>query len=284
MNNYDVIIVGAGPSGISCAVYLKRFNYNVLVIKKDYGALEKATIDNYYGFNSISGKELFDIGVNQALSLGIDVVDEEVVSIENFNDFCVKTNLFTYTSKSLYLATGKQRKKVDILNLEKYEGKGISYCAICDGFFYKKKKIAIIGSGNFMKSELEILKNFSSDIIVFTNGENLEVETDCLVVTDKIVSFDGDTNLNMITTTNNTYQIDGTFIAIGSASASDFASHMGLLLDSKKNIVIDDNFMTNIKGMFAGGDVTGGLLQVSKAVSDGALASIGIKNYLKSIS
>lgn len=281
---YDTIVIGNGPAGISGAIYLKRFNYNVLVIGKDLGALEgDHYIDNYYGLKHIKGSDLINSGIEQARDLGIDVLKDEVVAIEyGANGFVVKTINSTYETKTVFLTAGKPRTKLLIGSLKEYEGKGISYCAICDGFFFRNKKIGIVGNSYYMKNELEVLKKFSSDITVFTNGLDTDV-LDTKVVKDKLVTFTGDENkLTGLDTPNAHYDLDACFIAIGSANATSFAKHLGLQIDEKDNIVVN-NFMTNIPGIFAGGDIIGGLAQVSKAVCDGALASLEIKKYLSNL-
>ena len=281
---YDTIVIGNGPAGISGAIYLKRFNYNVLVIGKDLGALEgNHYIDNYYGLKHIKGSDLINSGIEQARDLGIDVLKDEVVAIEyGANGFVVKTINSTYETKTVFLTAGKPRTKLLIGSLKEYEGKGISYCAICDGFFFRNKKIGIVGNSYYMKNELEVLKKFSSDITVFTNGLDTDV-LDTKVVKDKLVTFTGDENkLTGLDTLNAHYDLDACFIAIGSANATSFAKHLGLQIDEKDNIVVN-NFMTNIPGIFAGGDIIGGLAQVSKAVCDGALASLEMKKYLSNL-
>ena len=281
---YDTIVIGNGPAGISGAIYLKRFNYNVLVIGKDLGALEgNHYIDNYYGLKHIKGSDLINSGIEQARDLGIDVLKDEVVAIEyGANGFVVKTINSSYETKTVFLTAGKPRTKLLIGSLKEYEGKGISYCAICDGFFFRNKKIGIVGNSYYMKNELEVLKKFSNDITVFTNGLDTDV-LDTKVVKDKLVTFTGDENkLTGLDTLNAHYDLDACFIAIGSANATSFAKHLGLQIDEKDNIVVN-NFMTNIPGIFAGGDIIGGLAQVSKAVCDGALASLEIKKYLSNL-
>lgn len=276
---FDTIIIGSGPSGISAAIYLKRFGFNVLVIGKDYGTLAINTpIENYYGISKINGIELIEQGIKQAIDLGIDVLKEEVLKIELGDVFTVSTTNCSYTCKSVYLATGMKRNTLNIPGIKDFEGKGVSYCAVCDGFLYRKKKIAIIGSGDYMKSELEVLKRFSKDIIVFTNGK--EVELDEVVVTDKITCLSGNEKVECVVTTSNSYNIDCVFIAEGAASGFSFAKHLGILLDEHDHIVVND-YQTNIVGIFAGGDVIGGVKQIVKAASDGCCAAYKIKEYLK---
>lgn len=158
---YDVIIIGAGPAGVSAGLYAKRANKNVLILYYGTSNLEKATdIDNYYGFEKgISGKELYNNGIKQAENLKIDVRKEEVLNIEKINnDFIIKTTENEYNSKTVIIATGNKKLRPNIKGISEFEGKGISYCAICDGFFYRNKNVAVIGNGKFALNEASDLK------------------------------------------------------------------------------------------------------------------------------
>ena len=269
----DTIVIGCGPAGVSAAVYLKRFNREVVVIGTNDTTLNLAhQIDNYYPFSNISGKELFDLGIKQLNELNINLIEETVTSIEYYGHFIIKTINNTYEAKKVILATGKARNKLKVKNTKAYETKGLSYCATCDGFFYRNQKIGIIGSGSAMRHELEFLKNISKDITIFTDGEALELEG-FNVVTEKLVSFYGDEYLEGVETLTNKYPIDGMFVAIGDASTFDFIKHLGITTDEKNNIVVNSNYMTNIKNLYAIGDAIGGVLQIAKAVYDGMMVA-----------
>lgn len=280
---YDTIVIGRGPAGISCAVYLKRFNLNPLIIAKDNGTLEQASyIDNYYGFDHISGHDLAMKGIEQAKALDIEMIDAEVVDIQfGAKGYHVKCTAGEFEAKTIFLAMGKKKAMLTIPTRNKFDGSGVSYCAVCDGFFYKNKKIGLVGAGAFMLQEYSVLKNFSKDIIVFTNGEELKEEVEATVVTDKILELIGDKRLEAVKTANGQYPVDGLFIALGSQSGMSLSYHLGLELDEKGNLKVN-NFQTNLPGIFAGGDIIGGFQQASKASADGALASLQIKSYLDS--
>ena len=281
----DALIIGKGPAGISAALYLKRAGIETVVIGKDNGALSRAEkIENFFGQeNPVSGDELIQKGTLQIKNLGVDIYDEEVINIEKEKHFYVKTNNNEYEARTVLLATGKARANAKIEGFEKFKGKGISFCAVCDGFFYKNKKIALIGSGDYAANEYKELLNFTKDITVFTNGEKNISEKfpeNANITYDPIISIDGDDRLSGITTKSESYKLDGIFVAIGTASAADFALKMGVLTD-KDNIIVDEEFMTNIDGLYAAGDTIGGFLQIAKAVSDGAQSSIGMIKYIK---
>lgn len=175
---YDVIIVGAGPAGISASLYTVRRNLKTLIIYKEESALEKTKkIENYYGFeNGINGEDLYKIGIKQAQNIGAEVIKDEVTNIqadylnEKEHIFKVGTLNNEFEAKSVILATGNKKNKPNIKNMDKYEGKGISYCAICDGFFYKNKDVAVIGNGDYAIAEAMDLQNIARSITILTNG------------------------------------------------------------------------------------------------------------------
>lgn len=378
---FDVIVIGAGPAGISSAIYAKRANLNVLVLYSGISNLERATkIDNFYGFpNGISGKELFERGILQARNLGVEVKKEEVLSInqmlseydedntssnsinsatssenseeksinlsKDVNDklslkefsksekrevenvegrkeqsiFNVKTDLGEYQAKSIIIATGNKKVEPHIKGIKEFEGKGISYCAICDAFFYRGKKVAVIGSGKFAKSEAEILKKVASKVYVISNSEKEELNNpkadkndeiknnnnnisnkvslnlseislnsenikseNFEIINKKIEEISGESKVEKIVFEDGSVlKIDGIFIAMGEAGASDFAKTLGILTDKNGNIVVDENMMTNVNGVFACGNILGGLLQVNKAVYEGAKAGLAVSKYIK---
>ena len=274
----EVIIVGSGPAGVSSAVYLKRFNHDVAVISSGVGTLSLAhQVYDYYGYFNVSGKDIFQKGLEQLNHLNIPMIEENVLSIEYYGHFVITTNKSTYEAKKVILATGKARNKLQIKNAKDYESKGLSYCATCDGFFYRNKKIGIIGSGEFMLHELSFLKNISNDITIFSEGNDLVVEG-CNVVKDKIISLYGEEYLEGVNTTEASYPLDGLFVAIGEGSTFDLIKHMGISVDKNNNILVDSNYQTNIKNLYAIGDAIGGVLQIAKASYDGMMVSYAIHN------
>lgn len=281
----DVVIIGKGPAGISAAVYLKRAGLDIVVIGKGYGALEKSEkIENYYGFEEpITGKELVKRGIRQAQRLGIEILSDEVIGITQEESFEIKTTSNTIKSRTVLLATGKSRAGIDIEGFEELKGKGISFCAVCDGFFYRGKKLAVIGNGDYAASELEELLRFTQDIKVFTNGIALntnKLPDSIPIIKEKILKINGTEQVTGITTDGGEYALDGIFVAIGTASAADFAIKLGVLTKDN-DIIVDENYMTNVEGFYAAGDAVGGFLQISKAVSDGAHASKDIIKRVK---
>ena len=278
---YDVIIIGAGPAGISAGLYTKRANKKTLIIYNNESSLEKATkIENYYGFeNGISGEELYKKGIEQAKNLGINVKKEEVIKIDKIKDiFEVKTVNENYTAKNVVLATGNKKNKPDIKNIEKFDGKGVSYCAICDGFFYRGKDVVVIGNGNYAIAETNDLINIVNHVTILTNGkkipefraENVDIEN------RKAVAIEGNDNVEAVELDDGTkLKTDGVFVAQGVAGSTDFARKIGALVKNEK-IVVNEKMQTTVEGLYACGDCIGGTLQVAKAVNDGMIAGIDI--------
>lgn len=279
---FDTIVIGMGPAGISAAIYLKRFGNNVLVLGKDFGTLGMAKeIENYYGMMPTTGKEIAEAGLKQAAKLEVLINHDEVLAIEYMEKgFKVIASKGTYEAKTIFIATGKSRNTLTIAKA--YEGRGVSYCATCDGFFYRGKNLALIGYNEYMAHELEHLLPLAKSVTVYTNGNELMVKLpdNVAVNKDKIINFYGEERFNGIKTANGEYAHDGCFVALGSANAFSLAKHLGLELKDN-NLVVDENMQTNIPGIYAGGDVVGGVLQIVKAAADGCKAGYAINTYLK---
>ena len=277
---YDVIVIGSGPAGITAAIYAKRRNLSILVISKGISALQKAEkIDNYYGFeNGISGKELYENGIKQAKNLGIDFIEDEIINIEYINQFTIETVNSKYEAKAVILATGVSRNVPNIKGIKEFEGKGVSYCAVCDSFFYKDKDVAVLGDGNYAIHEFETLKPVASSVTILTNGNAMVENRDSSIEVNnkKIREFRGDTKLEEVEFEDNTIQsLNGVFIAMGTASSSDLARKIGARIENN-NIIVNESMETTVPGLFACGDCTGGLLQISKAVYEGAKAGLAV--------
>lgn len=283
---YDVIIIGAGPAGISASLYTKRANLNTIVIYNDKSGLEKAeTIENYYGFeNGIDGKSLYISGINQAKNLGVEIKKEEVLKIEIVEKgFEVTTTNNTYISKAIIISTGNKKNTPKIKGIKEFEGKGVSYCAICDGFFYKDKEVAVLGNGNYAISETNDLINLAKQITILTNGkESPDIRAENVkIIPKEIREVRGVDKVEEVEFSDNSkLKIDGIFIAEGTAGTKEFAKKLGILTNVDK-IIVNEKMETNIPGIYACGDCTGGLLQITKAVYEGAVAGLETIKYLK---
>ena len=293
----NIVIIGAGPAGISAALYAARGNMNPLVINNGIGALEKAEkIENYYGLEQpLSGKELYERGISQAEALGVRILDAEVLGISGFDTFTVKTTAGDFDTVSVILATGGKRSAPKIPGLREFEGRGVSYCAVCDAFFYRGKEVAVVGNGDFALHEAEQLRNVTQDVTIYTDGKKPEFsrEHPIAVNTMKIQAIEGDDKVSGLlmqsdiaaqdaeAPENSFYPADGVFVALGTAGSTEIARQMGAEITDKGNIKTDEEMATTIPGLFAAGDCTGGLLQVSKAVYEGSMAAISAGKYVR---
>ena len=291
----SVIIIGKGPAGISAALYTARAKIDTTVIANGLGSLEKAEkIENFYGLEApISGPELVARGVEQAKKLGVKFVDDEVLSIDNSSSLMtVVGKNGSYEASAILIATGASRPAPRIEGLRDLEGKGVSYCAVCDAFFYRGKDVAVLGNGEFALHEAKELLPVVGSVTVLTNGDEAKADfpPEVKVITSKIkqlhggpfnplfgtsgplerVEFENEEELN----------VSGLFVAYGTAGSVALAMKLGILTQDN-SIVVDKEMRTNINGVFAAGDCTGGLLQIAKATGDGAIAAKSMIKYLR---
>lgn len=282
MTEYDVIAVGLGPAAASAANYTAMGGCKTLLIGETAGALWRAgKIANYYATGETSGKELFERGLDQARALGAEVVYGQVVEIAaNGEDFTVKTASEEYRAKAVLLATGAARSRPKVEGLDAFDGKGVSWCAVCDGFFYRKKKVGVYGAGEYAASEAKYLSGIGCEVTLFTDGRETAFGG-VPVRTEKIAKlYGGETLEGVELAGGEKVPLSAMFVAEGVASSADFAKMIGI--ETAGNAVkVNEKCETNVPGLYAAGDCTGGLLQVAKAVSDGAIAGVQICRYLK---
>lgn len=292
-----IIIIGAGPAGISAALYTARGNLQPLVVYNGIGELGKAEkIENFYGLEKpVSGKELFDRGISQAKALGVRFIEAQVLGISGFDTFTVKTTAGDFETESVILATGGKRSAPPIPGIKEFEGRGVSYCAVCDAFFYRGKEVAVLGNSDFALHEAEELKNVTPSVTIYTNGREPEFSRDhpIAVNTMKIQAIEGEERVSgllleaEVSTQSegevqpSFYPAEGVFVAVGTAGSTEIARQMGAELTEKGTIKVDNEMATTIPGLFAAGDCTGGLLQISKAVYEGSLAGISAGKYVR---
>lgn len=281
----DVIIIGNGPAGVSSALYTVRGGLKTVIVGKDGGSLEKADkIENYFGLeNPISGTELLNNGISQVKKLGVEVIKDEVLSIGYNGNFVVQTKDNKYESKSIILATGSSRATPNIKGLKEFEGRGVSYCAMCDAFFYKGKDVAVLGAGDYAINEAKEILPIAKSVALLTNGDKPigEVSDGIDIENGRISEFGGQDSINYVAFEDGRkLEISGVFIAIGVAGSSSFAKKLGAITKGT-TIAIDENGATNIPGLFAAGDCTGGMLQIAKAVYDGAKAGASVIKYIR---
>ncbi|MBE6688079.1 MAG: NAD(P)/FAD-dependent oxidoreductase [Ruminococcaceae bacterium] len=285
MNDKTVIIIGSGPAGVSASLYTKRAGIRTIVISKSSGALEKAHwVNNYYGFpNPISGQDLLKNGVEQASLLGVEFVKAEVFDVSYNGNYTVSTDGGVFNADGVIIAMGTSRKAPLIKGITEFEGRGVSYCAVCDAFFFRGKNVAVLGNSEYAKHEAAELIPLASSVTVLTDGSQPETDFSVPVITDKIVEICGNDKVDSIAfESGKTLVTDGLFVACGTAGSSDIARKLGIAVENGK-IITDNNMSCGFPGIYAAGDCTGGLLQISKAVYEGALAGTEMIKYIRSI-
>ncbi len=280
----EVVIIGSGPAGVSAALYTARGGVSTTVLSKGGGALQKTDkIQNYYGFpDVISGEELARQGIEGAKKLGVRFVEAEVVGIGFEEKLVVETADEKYKADFVVIATGVQRKAPYIPGLKELEGKGVSYCAVCDAFFYQGKRVGVLGNGEYALHEAETLMKMA-DVTIFTNGmpQSCQFPEGLPVVEKKIGRIEGEEHVRAVLLEDGErMELDGLFIAYGTAGSADLAKKIGAL-EEKGRILVDEEMRTNVPGLYAAGDCNGGMLQIAKAVYEGAVAGSSIAKQAK---
>lgn len=299
---YDTIIIGAGPAGLTAAIYLRRANKSVLVLEKEtFGGqiTHSPKVENYPGFMSVSGVEFADKLVEQAMAQGADIDLDEAKGIEKNGDiFTVKGDRCDYEARTVILATGSKHRTLGLDNEERFTGEGISYCAVCDGAFYKDMSIAVIGGGNSALQEAILLSKTSMSVTVvqnlpFLTGESklieqVEATENISVILSSVVTkilgsdkFEGITVRNEETGAEADLSVDGIFVAIGQKPENE--SFKGAVaLDERGYITADESCIPEGEsGIFVAGDCRSkSVRQIATAVSDGAAASVAVCRYL----
>ena len=272
----NVVIIGSGPAGVSAALYTARAGVDTTVLTKGPGALARSEgIENYYGVpGNITGAELERRGIEGAKEVGVKFVEAEAVGLTFTDKLTVETLNGNYPADAVILATGASRTAPPVPGLAALEGHGVSYCATCDAFFYRGKNVAVMGSGEYALHEASALLPLAASVTLLTGGADLTADfpPEITVRTEKVEAILGEEKVTGVRLAGGEeLPMDGVFIALGVAGSTALARKMGAEVDGNK-IVVDANMMTTIPGLFAAGDCTGGLLQVAKAVYEGAVA------------
>lgn len=286
---YDIIIIGAGPSGMSAALYALRANKKVLLLeKKCYGGqiINASNIENYPALPNVSGYDFATNLYNQIKSLGVILKYEEVLEVTDKKE--VITTKDTYKGKNIIIATGLKKRKLNLENEDKLLGSGISYCATCDGNFYKNKNVAVVGGGNTALEDALYLSNIASKVYLIHRRDNFRGEKKLisevkeknnieLILSSNITKIIGEDNLNSIEITDNRnniskLEIDGLFIAIGNIPDNNRFKNI-IDLDENGYIIANANLKTKTDNIYVAGDTrVKTLRQLVTATSDGAIA------------
>lgn len=296
---YDLIIIGGGPAGLTAAIYARRANINVLLIEESSngGKLSKIDkIENYPGIETISGFDLANQLVNHAKKYDTQIVNGKVIKIENKT--VTLADQTSYNGKAILIATGSKQRKLDLEKANEFEGKGISYCATCDGFFFRNKEVVVIGSNYQALEESLYLANLVSKLTIVNRNDSFDaddtlississnekidilynsVPTSLIIEANKIVGL----SINNINTNEkNNIPCVGIFPYISFNPGTDFVNKE--ILDEFGFIKTNPDMSTTIDGLFAAGDcISKDLRQVVTACSDGAIAATSIIKYLK---
>jgi len=292
---YELAIIGAGAAGYSATIYAGRSGIKTIVLDKGLGggiAIVSPKMENYPGFESISGVELMDKMKKHASKYGDIRFNEEVKKIEKIGEkFNIKTDKESYSVKAVILCLGTAYRKLNAKGEKELTGKGVSYCATCDGFFFKDKKVAVVGGGNSALIEAIFLKQIGcKEVYVIHRRDQLRAEEAYkneaiekgveIIYNTHVESIKGEQKVeslelhNVKTDKKFDFAVDGVFISIGEEPQNELAKQLGVKLDDRGFIITDNQQRTNIKGVYAAGDVTGGLRQVVTACSKGAIAAL----------
>jgi len=301
-NEYDLVIVGTGCAGYPAAIYAARFNLKTLIIGKELGGLITTTneVENYPGFTSISGPDLAKNLEEHTKANNVPIENDTVTHISNDGKyFTLKTDLYKkeFISKTIVIATGTKHKHLGAPGEEEFRGKGVSYCATCDGMFFRNKDVAMIGGSDSAAKEAIVLAQNCSKVYMFIRSylkaepvnadrlrkiENIEIIEGVNVkeiVGDKVVSH---VILDKEHNNSNKVELKGVFIAVGQLPQNELAKQLNVKLNDKGEIIIDKLSQTNIKGVFAAGDVTNmEWKQAITGAAEGSIAAYSAYEYIQ---
>ncbi len=300
-NLYDILVVGGGPAGMTAALYARRSDKKVLILEKESFGGQMALapkVENYPSIKTISGQELSDQMLDQIMELGVEFDLEEVIKIEkNDNIFVVTTNYREYKALSVIISTGATHRHIGILNEEAWLGKGLSYCAVCDGAFYKGEEVAVVGDGNSALQYALDLSSYCKKVFICTlfdkffgdlvlvkrlkEKDNIEVISN---MSFQKIHGEGHIDYLEFENTKNhqrfNLKVSGVFIAIGQVPNNDIIKNLANI-DKDGYVICDENLSTKTEGLFIAGDCrTKKVRQITTAISDGAVAALKAINYL----
>jgi thioredoxin reductase (NADPH) len=300
MIDYDVIIVGIGPAGLSAGIYAARRKLKTLVIGEKLGGqmTYAHVVENYPGLEPISGMEIAEKMKAQAEKAGCEVKTDTVVSFDIVGEAKkVKTSSGEYESKVVIIATGMQHRKLGAEGEDKFIGKGVSYCATCDGPLFKGKRIAVIGGSDSAVKSALYLKDLASETFLIHRRDQLRAEEEnqrilkessVKIIWDSVVQkIDGDSAVRKLVIKNvkdeklSDLEVEGVFIEVGEVPTTQLVKAAGVEITEKNYIKVNNKFETNVPGVYAAGDVTGTLAQIVTAAAGGADAATNAYLFIK---
>ncbi len=297
MEKYDTIIIGSGPAGLTAAIYTVRYNLKTLVIGQDFGLITEAhKVENYPGFESASGFEIMEKINAHAVKLGAEIVNDTVIGIEKKDEFIVKTGSKKYQAPTVIIASGTKKRKLNIPGEEEFLGKGVSYCATCDGPFFKNKIVGIVGGNDSAAIAAELIVQYAKKVYIIYRKEELRAKPALvsgikknkkieIINNTNVVKVGGDDILKKAIFDNGKeMELDGLFIEIGTIPVTALTDPLGVRLTNAKFIETNEDQSTNVKGVFAAGDITtnsNNLRQMITAASEGSIAATSVFNYIK---
>jgi len=290
----DILIIGAGPAGLSAAIYTSRRGLRTVVLEKQFagGRMTMAhLIENYPGFpEAITGSKLADLMIEQLKNLGGEIRYEEVVSLQlNSAPKIIITKSKKYESSAVILATGAQRKKLLIPGEQEFIGRGVSYCAFCDAPFFKGKNVVVVGNNEEAIEDLMMLSDIASKVSIIPNSSEVEFLKDSLsqlnnenkielIEDGRIHSIKGETTVEAVEVETFTSKLliptSAVFISVGYVPTTELIRSSGVEVDDRGCVIVDRKQRTNLENVFAAGDCTCGGMQVATSVGEGAMASI----------
>jgi len=299
MKSYDIVIIGAGPGGLTAGIYASRRGMKTLILERAVvgGQITYATkVENYPGIESVSGIELTKTMEKQARKFGCEIAMEEVLDMD-LKKKIVTTSKGSYKAKAVILATGGQHKKLEIENEDKFIGRGVSYCATCDAPFFRGKRVAVVGGSDSAIAAALFVSEYASETYLIHRREELKAEAVNqkklkqskvrLILNASVKKIEGERKVERIVLENansgkeNRMEIEGLFIYVGTTPTTELAKKAGIKLDERGYIETNAKKETNMKGVYAVGDATGGIWQTAQAVGDGAVAAVNAYQHIK---
>ena len=303
MEHWDLIIIGGGPAGLTAGIYGARSGLKTLILEeKTLGgaASESPIIENYPGFPAITGQELVSKIAEHCRKFGVTIKEiEGVVELDLSSEKkIVKTDQMSYSASAVIIATGCHYRELGVPGENEFKGRGVSYCAVCDGAFFKEKRVLVVGGGNSAATSALYLTNVASNVklvhrrdqlraeeALFRNLQDLKAE---FLWNSVVKEIKGDVKVKSVVVHNNKtdetkeIEFDGVFVQIGEVPNSQFASKAGIKVDKGGYIIADERQRTNIAGVYAAGDVTNGpVKQIGTAVGQAIIAATEAFGYIK---